>query len=85
MVQSLGRRYVRYLNDAHGRTGTLWERRYRAPPIDSDRYLHVCACYIELNPARARMVRAPREYRWSSSRASSLGAADPLISPHCGS
>jgi putative transposase len=82
MMQSLGRRYVRHLNDAHGRTGTLWEGRYRAAPIDSDRYLMLCMRYIELNPVRARMVRHPREYRWSSYRANALGAADALVTPH---
>jgi putative transposase len=81
-MQSLGRRYVRYLNDAHRRTGTLWEGRYRAAPIDSDCYLMLCARYIELNPVRAHMVRHPRDYRWSSYRANALGAADPLITPH---
>jgi putative transposase len=81
-MQSLGRRYVRYLNDAHGRTGTLWEGRYRAAPIDSDRYLMLCARYIELNPVRARMVCHPREYRWSSYRANAVGAADALVTPH---
>ena len=30
-MQAVGRRYVRYFNDRHGRTGTLWEGRYRAP------------------------------------------------------
>ncbi|MEZ5830662.1 MAG: transposase [Dongiaceae bacterium] len=82
MMQSLGRRYVRYLNDAHGRTGTLWEGRYRAAPIDSERYLLACSRYIELNPVRARMVRHPRAYRWSSYRANALGGADPLVTPH---
>jgi putative transposase len=28
LMQSLGRRYVRYINDSCGRTGTLWEGRY---------------------------------------------------------
>ena len=82
MMQSLGRRYVRYLNDAHRRTGTLWEGRYRAAPIDSDRYLMLCTRYIELNPVRARMVRHPREHRWSSYPANALGAADALVTPH---
>ena len=35
-VQSLGRRYVQYFNYYYGRTGTLWEGRYRATLIDSD-------------------------------------------------
>jgi putative transposase len=27
MMQGIGRRYVRYFNERHGRTGTLWEGR----------------------------------------------------------
>lgn len=81
-MQSLGRRYVRYLNDLHGRTGTLWEGRYRAAPIHSEAYMMACYRYIELNPVRAGMVRHPREYRWSSYRANAQGAADAIVSPH---
>ena len=77
-MQSLGRRYVRYANAAYGRTGTLWEGRYRAAPIDSDEYFFSCCAYIELNPVRARMVSHPRLYRWSSYRAHAEGKADPL-------
>src|SRR5262247_1018598 len=66
LMQSLGRRYVRYVNDAYRRTGTLWEGRYRAAPIDSDAYLLTCQRYIELNPVRARMVADPADYPWSS-------------------
>jgi REP element-mobilizing transposase RayT len=36
MMQSLGRRYVRRINDVYQRSGTLWEGRYRAAPIDSE-------------------------------------------------
>jgi putative transposase len=82
LMQSLGRRYVRYLNARRRRTGTLWEGRYRAAPIDSEAYLLACCRYIELNPVRARMVRHPRGHRWSSYPANALGEADPLVSPH---
>ena len=74
-MQSLGRRYVRYVNAAYHRTGTLWEGRYRAAPIDSEAYLLACSRYIELNPVRAGMVRHPRDYRWSSWHANAQGAA----------
>jgi putative transposase len=57
MMQSLGRRYVRYVNGSYRRTGTLWEGRYRAAPIDSDAYFLSCCRYIELNPVRARWRR----------------------------
>jgi putative transposase len=66
MMQSLGRRYVRYVNRLYRRTGTLWEGRYRAAPIDSDEHFISCCRYIELNPVRARMVAHPGDYRWSS-------------------
>ena len=73
MMQTLGRRYVRYVNTTYRRTGTLWEGRYRAAPIDGEAYFLACCRYIELNPVRARMVRHPRDYRWSSYRAHALG------------
>ena len=37
-MQSLGRRYVRHVNATYRRTGTLWEGRYRAAPIDEEAY-----------------------------------------------
>jgi len=82
MMQSLGRRYVRYVNFNYRRTGTLWEGRYRAAPIDGEAYFLACSRYIELNPVRAGMVRHPREYAWSSYRANALGKADALVSIH---
>lgn len=81
-MQTLGRRYVRYVNTTYRRTGTLWEGRYRAAPIDGEAYFLACCRYIELNPVRARMVRHPRDYRWSSYHAHASGARDALVSDH---
>jgi len=66
VMQSVGRRYVRWINTIYKRTGTLWEGRYKASLVDSDKYVLACYRYIELNPVRACMVECPREYRWSS-------------------
>jgi putative transposase len=82
MMQSLGRRYVRYVNGVHGRTGTLWEGRYRAAPIEAEAHLLACMRYIELNPVRARMVRRPGNYPWSSHRAHAGGTADVPLTDH---
>ncbi len=82
MFQSLGRRYVQYVNAKYERTGTLWEGRYRATIIDSDAYLLTCCRYIELNPVRANLVAHPRDYIWSSYRFHALGRANPLLTPH---
>ncbi len=32
-MQSVGRRYVRHMNDAYERTGTLWEGRYKSAVV----------------------------------------------------
>jgi putative transposase len=82
MMQSLGRRYVRSINDRYHRTGTLWEGRYKACPVEDGDYLMHCHRYIELNPLRAGMVADPADYPWSSHRCNALGALDPLVSQH---
>ena len=66
VFQSVGRKYVQYFNFTYKRSGTLWEGRYRATVVDSERYLLTVMRYIELNPVRVDMVVHPRDYRWSS-------------------
>ena len=82
IMQALGRRYVRYVNDRHHRTGTLWEGRYKACLVGTERHLLRCYRYIELNPVRAAMVVRPVEYRWSSYSCNACMVADPLVRPH---
>lgn len=82
LMQRIGTWYVRYFNERHGRTGTLWEGRYRSTLVDSDRYFFTCMRYIELNPVRAGIVDSPAAYRWSSFRGNALGRSDPVVTPH---
>ena len=64
------------------RTGTLWEGRYKATLIDSEVYALVCYRYIELNPVRAKMVKHPADYPWSSYQRNALGEFDEVLVPH---
>ena len=73
VFQSVGRCYVQYFNYTYKRSGTLWEGRYRATVVDSERYLLTLMRYIELNPMRAGMVAVPEDYLWSSYRRNALG------------
>jgi putative transposase len=73
---------VQYINHRYGRTGTLWEGRYKATLLDTETYLFTCYRYVELNPVRAEMVVHPAEYPWSSYRYNALGTPGPLITPH---
>jgi len=82
MMQALGRRYVRHVNQTYRCTGTLWEGRYKAGLVAGDAHLLQCHRYIELNPLRAAMVTDPRDYPWSSHHRNAFGTHDPVIRPH---
>lgn len=82
MMQSVGRRYVRYFNQRQRRTGTLWEGRYKSTLIQAERYLMACMVYIDLNPVRAGLVSDPADYRWSSYPHYVGRRSDRLVTPH---
>ncbi|WP_295942186.1 transposase [uncultured Xanthomonas sp.] len=82
LMQSLGRRYVRYINTQYRRTGTLWEGRYKSCLVQDETHLLRCYRYIELNPVRAGMGSDPADYRWSSHCCNGLGQANALVQPH---
>src|SRR5687768_4695644 len=82
VMRDLGRRYVQYINFTYGRSGTLWEGRFKSILVDAQRYFFTCCRYIELNPVRAGMVAHPEEYRWSSHCFNALGHEDHLLSAH---
>ena len=82
MMRDLGREYVLRYNRKYGRIGTLWTGRYRALPINDERYWLTCLRYIEQNPVRANMVAHPGDYKWSSFRAHAVGESIPWLTPH---
>jgi putative transposase len=82
LMQSLGRRYVGYVNRSYGRTGTLWEGRFKSTIVDAEDYVMTCYCYIETNPLRARMVTDVAAYAWSSYGANADGRLDTLLTAH---
>lgn len=82
LMQSLGGRYVQYANAKHGRSGTLWDGRYKACIVDSERYLMTCYRYIELNPVRAGLAERAIDYPWSSHGRNAGGEESELIVEH---
>jgi len=68
LMKRLAGRQTAYVNKQENRSGSLWEGRYKASPIQRDSYLLACCRYIEMNPVRADMVTGPRQYKWSSYR-----------------
>lgn len=82
LMKRLGQLHAQYMNRVYGRTGTLWEGRFRSCLVDSQDYAVACYRYIELNPVRAGLVEHPREYAWSSYRANAESIRDPMLTPH---
>jgi len=82
MMQAIGRLYVRGFNRRHGRSGTLWEGRYRSTLLEGERYLLACMAYIDLNPVRAGVAAEPADYRWSSHAHYAGLRSEPMLAPH---
>ena len=81
-MHRVGHSYVQTFNVRHGRSGTLWQGRFKASIVDTDDYLFAVMRYIELNPVRAAMVARPEDYRWSSVHAHLGCRGDGLLSIH---
>ena len=58
--------YTQLFNNRHGRTGHLFQGRYKAILIQKDSHLLEVCRYVVLNPVRAKMVETPEAYPWSS-------------------
>ena len=72
------RRYTRAINFRMGWRGHLWQGRFESAAMDEN-HLLAAVRYIELNPVRARIVKAPQDYRWSSACHHSGMNDDPLV------
>ncbi len=69
IIQNISFRYTLYINNKYSRKGHLFQGRYKAILVDPQSYLLQLVRYINLNPVRAKIVKNPEEYKWSSNRA----------------
>jgi len=67
--------YTQTINRLHGRSGHLWQNRFFSCPLGREHFWRALR-YVEQNPVRAKMVRWPWDYRWSSATAH-LTNSDP--------
>jgi len=58
--------YTHLFNKWHGRTGHLFQGRYKDILIQKDSHLLEVCRYAVLNPVRAKMVERPDDWKWSS-------------------
>ncbi len=69
--------YTQAFNRNHERIGHLFQGRYKSILVERDSYLMELCRYVVLNPVRARLVTRVEDWRWSSYRATGLGATPP--------
>ncbi len=74
-------RFARIYNQRYKRRGQVVMDRFKSPVIQTDFHHLQVMFYIDLNPKRAKMVRHPQEYGWSSFHYYAHGKEDPLITP----
>lgn len=76
-MRDLNGNYSQWFNAVHGRVGHLFQGRYKAFVIEKETYLLEVARYIVLNPVRAHLVKHPKEWKWSSYRATCGASTSP--------
>ena len=81
-MQAVGRQYVPWFNAMHGRSGALWEGRYRACVIEPDRHVLDCYRFIEQQDEHLGFRGVIGGNRWSSARAHTRGCCDSLVTDH---
>jgi len=66
LMQQLNGVYTQAYNRRHGKVGHLFQGRFKGILVDENAYLLEVCRYVDLNPLRARIVRDPGNWPWSS-------------------
>src|SRR5258706_8306926 len=79
-MRQLNGLYTQRFDRRHGRVGHVFQGRFKAILVERDSYLLELCRYVVLNPVRAKMVKQPKQYQWSSYRATAgIDAAPPFL------
>jgi putative transposase len=78
VLAAVKRKYTLVINTRNGWTGSLWESRFHAYPMEQERFFPTLR-YIERNPVRAGIVKNAEDYEWSSARAHVFDRQDKYL------
>jgi len=76
-MRQLNGLYAQAYNRGHHRVGHLLQGRFKAILVEKDAHLLELCRYVVLNPVRAKLVPHPRQWAWSSYRATAGEGASP--------
>ena len=66
IFRRLGASYVYWFNAKYGRSGHLFQDRYKSEPVKNDGYFLTVIRYIHMNPVKAGQCQQPGDYAYSS-------------------
>ncbi len=66
IMHDLSASYTRYFNKRHGRSGHLFQARFRDTVTEKSPYLALVTAYLHRHPVSSGLVRDAREYLYSS-------------------
>jgi REP element-mobilizing transposase RayT len=76
-IRRINGEYGQWWNKRHSRVGHVFQGRFKAQIVEPTEYLLTLSRYVVMNPVRARLVEHPREWQWSSYRATVGEIASP--------
>ena len=79
---TLHMRYSQYFNQKRNAKGHLWQGRFYSCILD-EQHLYAAIRYVENNPVRAKIVKKPHEYKWSSARSHIYQEPSLILSNDC--
>jgi len=66
IIKRIGVRFVSWYNKKYGRSGPLFQDRYKSEPVDSGRYFLTALRFIHQNPQKAWIASKLENYKFSS-------------------
>ena len=81
-MQAVGRSYVRGFNNRHGRSGTLWEGRYRGTVLEPQAWLLPAMVVLESQAVAQGVAARAVDYAFSSARHNAGAQVDGMLRLH---
>lgn len=68
IMHRINNKFARGFNIKNGRTGHVFENRYKSIPVMDDKYLLSLLRYVHQNPTNANICEKIKDYNWSSDK-----------------
>jgi REP element-mobilizing transposase RayT len=78
-MHGIQNRFSRGFNRRHGRTGSLWQGRYKTKYVEDQSYLDRLVLYVHVNPVKGGLVDDPEEYTFAGHREVKRRFRSPLV------